>query len=176
MTLGILLVLSSVRGAVVPAIAASLLSAGLVGAVATTSSAATAAAPTSSTSELTTAERRALHKKQTLRRYGVYPLPVSERQIKRYRLGKRLLKQLKQSKRFASRPKTRAVRRCESGGNYRINTGNGYYGAYQFNYGTWLGNGGGRYARYAHQAPAWAQDHIAFRTYSARGWQPWACA
>jgi uncharacterized protein YabE (DUF348 family) len=30
-----------------------------------------------------------------------------------------------------------ALRRCESGGNYQDNTGNGYYGAYQFSLGTW---------------------------------------
>lgn len=31
----------------------------------------------------------------------------------------------------------RALRMCESGGNYQINTGNGYYGAYQFSLSTW---------------------------------------
>ena len=30
-----------------------------------------------------------------------------------------------------------ALRKCESGGNYQDNTGNGYYGAYQFSLGTW---------------------------------------
>ena len=36
------------------------------------------------------------------------------------------------------------LRQCESGGNYQDNTGNGYYGAYQFSLGTWqrLGNSG----------------------------------
>lgn len=36
------------------------------------------------------------------------------------------------------------LRECESGGNYQDNTGNGYYGAYQFSLGTWqsLGYGG----------------------------------
>lgn len=29
------------------------------------------------------------------------------------------------------------LRMCESGGNYKINTGNGYYGAYQFSAATW---------------------------------------
>ncbi|GAA4699252.1 transglycosylase family protein [Nocardioides conyzicola] len=31
---------------------------------------------------------------------------------------------------------------CESGGNWAINTGNGYYGGLQFNLGTWRANGG----------------------------------
>jgi hypothetical protein len=35
-----------------------------------------------------------------------------------------------------------SIRACESGGNYSTNTGNGYYGAYQFNLGTWQAAGG----------------------------------
>jgi len=35
-----------------------------------------------------------------------------------------------------------AVAQCESGGNWGINTGNGYYGGLQFNQGTWEANGG----------------------------------
>ncbi|NUT95630.1 MAG: transglycosylase, partial [Saccharothrix sp.] len=35
-----------------------------------------------------------------------------------------------------------AVARCESGGNWSINTGNGYYGGLQFTPGTWAANGG----------------------------------
>jgi resuscitation-promoting factor RpfE len=36
-----------------------------------------------------------------------------------------------------------AVAACESGGNWGINTGNGYYGGLQFTMGTWRSNGGG---------------------------------
>ncbi|BBZ67944.1 hypothetical protein MINS_33730 [Mycolicibacterium insubricum] len=35
-----------------------------------------------------------------------------------------------------------AVAACESGGNWAINTGNGYYGGLQFSLGTWRANGG----------------------------------
>ena len=35
-----------------------------------------------------------------------------------------------------------AVAACESGGNWAINTGNGYYGGLQFTPGTWAANGG----------------------------------
>jgi hypothetical protein len=35
-----------------------------------------------------------------------------------------------------------AVAACESGGNWSINTGNGYYGGLQFTMGTWHANGG----------------------------------
>ena len=34
---------------------------------------------------------------------------------------------------------------CESGGNWAINTGNGYYGGLQFNLGTWQAYGGTGY-------------------------------
>lgn len=35
-----------------------------------------------------------------------------------------------------------AIAACESGGNWSINTGNGYYGGLQFTPGTWRANGG----------------------------------
>lgn len=35
-----------------------------------------------------------------------------------------------------------AIAQCESGGNWSINTGNGYYGGLQFTAGTWRANGG----------------------------------
>jgi resuscitation-promoting factor RpfA len=35
---------------------------------------------------------------------------------------------------------------CESGGNWHIDTGNGYYGGLQFSLGTWVAMGGGKYA------------------------------
>ena len=62
------------------------------------------------------------------------------------------------------------LRRCESGGNYRINTGNGYYGAYQFDLRTWRGLGYGGLPSNA--APA-IQDEAARRLQAARGWGPW---
>ena len=64
----------------------------------------------------------------------------------------------------------RELRQCESGDNYRINTGNGYYGAYQFNLSTWRGVGG---SGYPHQNPPHVQDEMATRLYEQRGWQPW---
>jgi len=42
-----------------------------------------------------------------------------------------------------------AVAQCESGGNWHINTGNGFYGGLQFDYSTWLSYGGGQYAERA---------------------------
>lgn len=43
-----------------------------------------------------------------------------------------------------------AIAQCESGGNWHINTGNGYYGGLQFSHSTWIAYGGGRYADNAH--------------------------
>jgi Transglycosylase-like domain len=52
----------------------------------------------------------------------------------------------------------RSTRMCESGGNYQINTGNGFYGAYQFDASSWWGAGG---HGYAHQAEPMEQDYRA---------------
>src|SRR3954466_4972349 len=66
------------------------------------------------------------------------------------------------------------LRQCESGGNYAINTGNGFYGAYQFDRGTWNGLG---YSGTANQAAPATQDAAAAKLQSQRGWSPWpACS
>lgn len=66
--------------------------------------------------------------------------------------------------------------RCESGGNWAINTGNGYYGGLQFSYGTWHGYGGGEFAEYPHEATREEQMVVAERLLAARGYAPWpAC-
>jgi uncharacterized protein YabE (DUF348 family) len=66
-----------------------------------------------------------------------------------------------------------AVAACESGGNWHINTGNGFYGGLQFDYGTWLSNGGGAYAPRADLATREQQIAIATKVYNARGSSPW---
>ncbi len=62
------------------------------------------------------------------------------------------------------------IRQCESGGNYSTNTGNGYYGAYQYDRSTWNGHGG--YST-ADQAPPEMQDQKARSDYARRGGSPW---
>ncbi len=62
------------------------------------------------------------------------------------------------------------IRKCESGGNYATNTGNGYYGAYQFNMSTWRAYGGN--GNPASASPS-EQDRVAANLYAKRGAQPW---
>ncbi|MEJ7628546.1 MAG: transglycosylase family protein [Nocardioidaceae bacterium] len=62
---------------------------------------------------------------------------------------------------------------CESGGNWSINTGNGYYGGLQFSYSTWLGYGGGAYAPTANLASREQQIAIAERVQASQGWGAW---
>jgi uncharacterized protein YabE (DUF348 family) len=66
-----------------------------------------------------------------------------------------------------------AVASCESGGDWSINTGNGFYGGLQFDSGTWLAYGGGAYAPRADLASRDAQIAVATRLYNARGSSPW---
>lgn len=66
-----------------------------------------------------------------------------------------------------------AIAKCESGNNWHINTGNGYYGGLQFDRGTWTGNGGGQYASRADLATREQQIAIAEVLYSHRGLSPW---
>ncbi len=70
------------------------------------------------------------------------------------------------------------LRQCESGGNYSINTGNGYYGAYQFNLSTWQAYDGYKIYHYARAdlAPAKIQDLSAYHLFLDRGLSPWTCA
>ena len=65
------------------------------------------------------------------------------------------------------------LRMCESTNRYDINTGNGYYGAYQFDLPTWRSVGGSGYPNEA--APS-EQDYRALVLYRQRGWTPWVCA
>jgi resuscitation-promoting factor RpfB len=67
---------------------------------------------------------------------------------------------------------------CESGGNWAINSGNGYYGGLQFNKATWNAYGGGQYAAYPHQASREQQIAVATKLRDARGgYGAWpACA
>lgn len=66
---------------------------------------------------------------------------------------------------------------CEAGGDWHINTGNGYYGGLQFSYGTWQAYGGTEFAPTADQATREQQIIVAERTLAQQGWGAWpACS
>ncbi|MEV7974827.1 transglycosylase family protein [Streptomyces sp. NPDC086519] len=65
------------------------------------------------------------------------------------------------------------IAQCESGGNWHINTGNGYYGGLQFSASTWRAYGGTAYAATADQASREAQIAVATKVQHAQGWGAW---
>src|SRR5690625_967242 len=66
---------------------------------------------------------------------------------------------------------------CESGGDWSINTGNGYYGGLQFAPSTWEAFGGTQYASSADQATRGQQIAIAENVLDGQGWGAWpACS
>ncbi|CAM5503710.1 transglycosylase [Streptomyces tanashiensis] len=65
------------------------------------------------------------------------------------------------------------VAACESGGNWSINTGNGYYGGLQFSASTWAAYGGTAYAATADQASKSQQILIAEKVLAGQGKGAW---
>lgn len=63
-----------------------------------------------------------------------------------------------------------ALRTCESDDNYSENTGNGYYGAYQFAASTWSGLG---FSGLPNAASAPVQDAAAAKLQHLDGWSAW---
>ncbi|MFC4603478.1 transglycosylase family protein [Rhodococcus kronopolitis] len=62
---------------------------------------------------------------------------------------------------------------CEAGGNWGINTGNGYHGGLQFSPSTWNAHGGGQYAATANQASREQQIAVAEKVLANQGWGAW---
>lgn len=69
-----------------------------------------------------------------------------------------------------------AIARCESSGNWRANTGNGYYGGLQFAQSSWIAAGGLRYAPRADLATRAEQIAVAERLARLQGMSAWGCA
>jgi len=111
--------------------------------------------------------------------------PVVSRRRIRYRssLSARRFRSSRSARRFRVRPIPALpapadvwakLRHCESGGRYDINTGNGFYGAYQFAAETWWNLG---FPGLPHQAPPEMQDEAARRLQARSGWGQWpACS
>ena len=71
----------------------------------------------------------------------------------------------------------KALAQCESGGNWAINSGNGYYGGLQFSQSSWIGAGGGKYASLPNQASPSEQVAVAEKLRASGGWGHWpACS
>ena len=69
-----------------------------------------------------------------------------------------------------------SLAQCESGGNWAINTGNGFYGGLQFTASTWAAYGGTAYAPTANLASREQQIDIAKKVQAGQGWGAWpAC-
>ncbi|MFD8706145.1 transglycosylase family protein [Kitasatospora sp. NPDC059648] len=66
-----------------------------------------------------------------------------------------------------------ALARCESGGRWQADTGNGYYGGLQFDTATWRANGGLAYAPRPDRATREQQIAVAEHLASNRGLAPW---
>ncbi|QHC20707.1 transglycosylase family protein [Streptomyces sp. GS7] len=68
------------------------------------------------------------------------------------------------------------VAQCESGGNWSINTGNGYYGGLQFSNSSWAAAGGTKYAARADLATKAQQIAVAEKLLAIQGPGAWSCA
>jgi Transglycosylase-like domain len=72
--------------------------------------------------------------------------------------------------RFTASPTLQAIAACESGGNPATDTGNGFYGKYQFDLATWQAVGGTGNPAHASEAE---QDRRATMLYARAGASPW---
>lgn len=73
-----------------------------------------------------------------------------------------------------SAAKWERLAKCESGGNWSIATGNGYYGGLQFSPRTWKAFGG---SGMPHRASKSQQIAVAERVLAVQGWRAWpACS
>jgi resuscitation-promoting factor RpfA len=79
--------------------------------------------------------------------------------------------------RFGSNTVWDKLAMCESSGQWRINTGNGFFGGLQFHPDTWTGFGGGAFAPRADLATREQQIIVAERVLAKQGWGAWpACS
>lgn len=96
-------------------------------------------------------ERNRLRRSQASRaRWAAAAQAHAEAEARRRAEAEARAKREREAKRKAAAASTRAVwdrlAQCESGGNWSINTGNGYYGGLQFNLKSWEWAGGLKYA------------------------------
>jgi hypothetical protein len=106
---------------------------------------------------------RRLDRKPRARRLQMLPVSVLRERNQRLRTRVSRLKP-------ATPPHLQAIAACESGGNPSTNTGNGFYGKYQFSASTWASVGGSGNPAAASEAE---QDKRAAMLYSRTGPSSW---
>lgn len=127
-------------------------------------------------------------KQQTSNRYAATLVRGAVNALKAYRINQRRERAARAAALAAQTQQTPAalpavsysgggiwscIAQYESGGDWSINTGNGYYGGLQFTEGSWLGYGGGSYAQYASEATPSQQIAVAVKLQAAQGWGAW---
>jgi outer membrane biosynthesis protein TonB len=98
---------------------------------------------------------------------------ASERSVAEAKLKADAIEYARTSSRLFGSAVWDALAACEAGGDWSTDTGNGYAGGLQFAPGTWLGHGGGSYARSAAAATREEQIAVAEIVLAAQGWQAW---
>jgi hypothetical protein len=69
------------------------------------------------------------------------------------------------------------IARCETGGDWHADTGNGYQGGLQLSPRTWTAHGGGQFAPQADEASREQQILVGDRVRAEQGWEAWSgCA
>jgi hypothetical protein len=70
-----------------------------------------------------------------------------------------------------------SIARCETGGDWHADTGNGHYGGLQLSPRTWAAHGGGQFAPEADEASREQQILVGDRIRAEQGWGAWSsCA
>jgi hypothetical protein len=96
--------------------------------------------------------------------------PAAVRRVRPRRVRNRFARASRSAVRVLTGDVWANLRACESGGRYNINSGNGFYGAYQFHPKTWRNLG---YPGLPHQASPEMQDEAARKLQARSGWGQW---
>jgi hypothetical protein len=96
--------------------------------------------------------------------------PAAVRRVRPRRVRNRFARASRSAVRVLTGDIWANLRACESGGRYNINSGNGFYGAYQFHPQTWRNLG---YPGLPHQASPEMQDEAARKLQARSGWGQW---
>jgi hypothetical protein len=112
--------------------------------------------------------------KKKVRKKVAIPTKRTLKKVKPKKKRVVVAKKPRRTTKVASRGVWDRLAQCESGGNWAINTGNGYSGGLQFSHATWRAYGG---SGKAYQNSRSQQIRIAEKIKAAQGWGAWpACS